>query len=123
MHKREIPHPYPHLVLRGWANHSQPSQCIMADRKFDKEFKEVCKDRLSIEQMCEKAGTRTINLVPANGEFASFFFRMGKISGPSLATPDDVKAGRAEFLLLDDGVRERAWILTPFKEGTVTIEL
>lgn len=92
-------------------------------REFEKSFKEVCKDRLSLEQMAEKAGTRRIHLIPANGEYASFFFRMGQISGPSLATPDDVRDGRAEFLLLDDGVRERAWILTPFKEGTVSIDL
>ena len=95
----------------------------MSERTFDKPFQEVCKERLTLEQMCKRAGTRHIDLIPANGEFASFFFRMGSFSGPSLATPDDVKEGRAEFLLLNDGVRKPAWILAPFKEGTVSIDL
>ena len=95
----------------------------MSTRTFEKSFKEVCKDRLSIEQMCERAGTRHIDLVPANGEYASFFFRMGPYSGPSLAIPDDIKAGKAEFVLLDDGKRDPAWLLLPFKEGTVSIDL
>lgn len=95
----------------------------MSERVFDKPFEEVCKERLSIEQMCERAGTRTLNLVPAEGEYASFFFRMGSYSGPSLATPDDIKAKRAEFVLLNDGKRKPAWLLLPFKEGTVSIDL
>ena len=95
----------------------------MSERTFDKPFQEVCKERLTLDQMCERAGTRTLNLTPANGEYASFFFRMGSYSGPSLATPDDVRGGRAEFVLLDDGKRKPAWLLLPFKEGTVSIDL